>query len=59
LNDDHSAYGDAQVLRHHKLGVNQVRFSPQGTMLATAASDGTAIVWDLSVKLNVGKTKCP
>jgi WD40 repeat protein len=49
-------------LRHHKLGVNQVRFSPQGTMLATAASDGTAIVWDLSVnpmsvKLNVGKNK--
>ena len=27
--------------------VNDVRFSPQGTMLATCSSDGTTVLWDL------------
>jgi WD40 repeat protein len=49
LNGDRTEYGEPEILRHHSLGINQVQFSPQGTMLATASSDGTAIVWDLSV----------
>lgn len=35
-------------LTHHSYAVNEVRFSPQGTMLATASTDGTTIVWDLA-----------
>ena len=36
-------------LRHHTFSVNEVRFSPQGTMLVTGSSDGTAVIWDLAV----------
>ena len=38
-------------LKHHTYGVNEVRFSPQGTMLATGSTDGTAAIWDLAVRL--------
>ena len=36
-------------LRHHTFSVNEVRFSPQGTMLVTGSTDGTAVIWDLAV----------
>ena len=35
--------------KHHAYAVNEVRFSPQGTMLATGSTDGTAAIWDLAV----------
>ena len=38
-------------LKHHSYGVNEVRFSPQGTMLVTGSTDGTAAIWDLAVRL--------
>ena len=37
-------------LKHHSYGVNEVRFSPQGTMLVTGSTDGTAAIWDLAVR---------
>ena len=36
--------------KHHTYAVNEVRFSPQGTMLATGSTDGTAAIWDLAVR---------
>ena len=38
-------------IKHHTYAVNEVRFSPQGTMLATGSTDGTAAIWDLAVKI--------
>lgn len=35
-------------LKHHSYAVNEVRFSPQGTMLATGSTDGSAAIWDLA-----------
>ena len=37
-------------IKHHTYAVNEVRFSPQGTMLATGSTDGTAAIWDLAVR---------
>ncbi len=37
-------------LKHHTYAVNEVRFSPQGTMLATGSTDGSTVVWDLAVR---------
>ncbi|XP_017783076.1 PREDICTED: WD repeat, SAM and U-box domain-containing protein 1 isoform X2 [Nicrophorus vespilloides] len=34
-------------LRGHKYGVTSVKVSPQGSMVATASIDGTAILWNL------------
>ncbi|GJQ86807.1 hypothetical protein Trydic_g5595 [Trypoxylus dichotomus] len=34
-------------LRGHKYGVTCVKVSPQGSMLATASVDGTAVLWNL------------
>merc|ERR1712012_305145 len=35
-------------LKHHTYAVNEVRFSPQGTMLVSGSTDGTAVIWDLA-----------
>ena len=54
LTEDHASYGNPEVLRRHSLSVNQVRFSPQGTMLATCSADGTAVISDLLVRIKKG-----
>lgn len=33
----------------HKYGVTCVRFSPQGTMLASASIDGSTVLWNVQV----------
>ena len=33
--------------KFYEYSVNDVRFSPQGTMLATASSDGSTVLWDV------------
>ncbi|KAK9723454.1 U-box domain [Popillia japonica] len=38
---------DFSPLRGHKYGVTCVKVSPQGSMLATASVDGTAVLWNL------------
>lgn len=35
----------------HKYGVNCVRFSPFGTIIASCSTDGTVILWDAQVLL--------
>ena len=42
---------DKSPLKHHTYAVNEVRFSPQGTMLVSGSTDGTAVIWDIAVKL--------
>ena len=36
-------------LTSHKYGVNCVRFSPFGTIIASASTDGYAILWNAQV----------
>jgi WD40 repeat protein len=36
-------------LTGHKYGVTCIRFSPQGTMLATSSIDGSTMLWNVRV----------
>jgi WD40 repeat protein len=36
-------------LSGHKYGVTCIRFSPQGTMLATSSVDGSTVLWSVRV----------
>lgn len=40
-------------LLDHTYGVNCVRFSPFGTLMASCSTDGRTILWNLQVKLNL------
>ncbi|KAL0279620.1 UNVERIFIED_CONTAM: hypothetical protein PYX00_001136 [Menopon gallinae] len=49
-------------LHYHKYGVTWVRFSPQGTMLASSSLDGTTVLWNVKTGIQiytmVQPTKC-
>lgn len=40
--------GDLTILRAHEATVAAIAYSPDGKLLATAGSDGTAVLWDPS-----------
>jgi|GEM_PF-6645623 len=42
--------GKAVALRGHEAFVNELRYSPDGTMLASASWDNVAILWDSDLK---------
>lgn len=52
---------ERNCLKAHKQGVNVVKFSPDGSLIATGGGDGTIVLWELSgqkiVKWNCYKTQ--
>lgn len=43
-------YANLPILIGHEYGVNCVRYSPFGTIIASASTDGSIILWNSQVK---------
>lgn len=51
VGDTFSEVGYSPLLGH-TYGVNCVTFSPFGTKLASASTDGSTVIWDVKVRCN-------
>jgi len=50
--DEDGTFKQLSVLSGHSYGVNCVRFSPFGTIIASCSTDGNIILWNTHVIMN-------